>query len=93
MKADPKYTTLLQILSKQLELLVIEGQPDIQSLLKSLVDEGLVSERERREIASKFGSEPVGHRVGNRVNSAEADVGVEPDLEPGIGQRRRAAQG
>jgi hypothetical protein len=50
---------LLQILGRQLELLINEGQPDLDSLLTSLKTEGLVSGEEYGELRATFAQEAV----------------------------------
>jgi len=53
-QVDSRHMTLLQILSNQLEMFIIEGQTDIRSLFASLVTEGLLSEDDRNTVMSQF---------------------------------------
>jgi hypothetical protein len=58
-QADSKRMRLLHILGQQLELLINEGRPDLESLFASLQTETLVSEEEYGELRATFALEAV----------------------------------
>ena len=53
-RADLRHMTLLQILSNQVEMFIIEGRTDIRSFFASLVTEGLLSEDDHHKVVSQF---------------------------------------
>ncbi len=58
-QTDAKRMRLFQILGKQLELLINEGRPDLDSLFASLKTDALVSEEECSELKATFAMETV----------------------------------
>lgn len=53
-QADAKRIRLLDLLGRQLEVLINTGQPDLTCLLASLKAEALVSEEDWEELKSTF---------------------------------------
>ena len=68
--------TLLQILSNQLEMFIIEGQTDIRSLFASLVTEGLLSEDDHHRVMSQFPFALVSPSTVKRVWGSNIDIGL-----------------
>jgi hypothetical protein len=58
-KANLNYMQLLRILGQQLEVLINEGKPDLNTLFTSLRAETLVSEEEYKELTITFALEAV----------------------------------
>lgn len=73
-QADSKRIRLLQILSQQLELLINEGLPDLDSLFASLKAESLVSEDEYRELRVAFALEAVSHSCAVKRSRTDSDI-------------------
>src|SRR6266496_5370717 len=72
-QANPKQMQLLQILGQQLELLINEGQPDLDSLLTSLKTEALVSGEEYGELRATFAREAVSPSCAVKRSWADSD--------------------
>jgi hypothetical protein len=53
-QADAKQVRLLDLLGRQLEILINEGKPDLDCFLVSLKAEALVSEEDWQELKSTF---------------------------------------
>ena len=67
LEADPKWIRLLQILSRQLELFIYEGNPDVQGLYDALEEEGLVSKIGLQELRQTFALDTVSHSASEEV--------------------------
>ena len=67
--------TLLQVLSNQLEMLIIKGQTDIHSLFTSLVTEGLLSEDDHNIVMSQFPFAIVSPSTIKRAQSSNITIG------------------
>lgn len=74
-QADSRHMTLLQILSNQLNMFIIEGQTDIRSLFASLVTDGLLSEDDCNTVVSQFPFTMVSPSTVKRVQSSNIAIG------------------
>jgi hypothetical protein len=72
-QANLKRMQLLQILGQQLELLINEGQPNLDSLLTSLKTEALVSGEEYGELRVTFAREAVSPSCTVKRSWADSD--------------------
>src|SRR4030095_845811 len=75
-QADSKRMQLLHILGHQLELLINEGRPGLQSLFTTLKVEALVSEEEDRDLRANFSLKAVRYPYTIRRARPDSDVSV-----------------
>ena len=73
-QADSMRMRLLQILGQQLELLITEGQPDLDSLFASLKTETLVSGEEYEELGATFALEAVSPSCTVKRSRTDSDI-------------------